>query len=98
MAAPAGEPSSRAARVDAGRRTKMLSEVQEDVDEAPSRLGGCSERVRVISAAPDRAAPARGSVDRLGAATGQPLDASDQSIRLVAFGDEVNVIALDGEM
>src|SRR5450432_2170603 len=77
---------------------EVLPKVQQNVDQAAPRLGGCAERARVIATAPDAAAPADGPIDGLGAASGQALHAPHEGHRMIALDDEVNVIALDREV
>jgi len=76
----------------------VLPKVEQDVDQAATRLGGCAESARVIATAPDVAAPADGTIDGLGAAGGQALQPPHEGHRMIALDDEVNVIALDREV
>ena len=97
-APPSIEPRPRAPRVDPRRRAQMLSEVQQDVDEAAARLGGRAERVRMIATPPYRALPPQRSVDGLRAAHGQPLQPTNERDRFVSLDDEMDMVALHREV
>jgi hypothetical protein len=96
--APPAEPGPRAARVDPGRRAQVFPEVQQDVDEPSPRLGGRAEVMSVVAAAPHASAPPRRAVDRLRASRRQPLQPADERHGMVAFDEEMDVIALHREM
>jgi hypothetical protein len=96
--APPAEPCSRAARVDPGRRTQVFSEVQKDVDEPSPRLRGGAKWMPVITAGPHASAPPRRAVDRLRTSRRQSLQPAHERQWMVAFDEEMDVIALDREV
>jgi hypothetical protein len=76
----------------------MLPEVQQYVRNSASGLGGRAQRVRVVAATPYGAVPPDGTVDGFRGASRQSLNAGDERAGVVAFDDQVNVVALNREV
>ncbi|MDB4981899.1 MAG: hypothetical protein JWM82_2651 [Myxococcales bacterium] len=91
---PSVEPRAGAARVDAGRRAEVLAEVEQDVREGPSDLGGRRQGSRVIAVGPDGTSAVPAAVHGAGTAAGEALHASRERPRRIRLDDEVEVVAL----
>ena len=76
----------------------MLSEIQENVDEAVADLSRRSERASVVPVPPHRTVAAPDAIERAGHATGEAVDTRSQAIGGVSLDDEMNVVGLNGEM
>jgi hypothetical protein len=76
----------------------VLSRVVEDVAEGVPDLSGGGEVARVVAVGPDAAGAAGGAVDAPGGADGEAAQARGESRLVVRLDDEVNVVALDGEV
>ena len=76
----------------------MLAPVLEDVDECVPDLPRSLERSHVISVRPYSAVAAQRTIDRLGDANREALNAASQSNVSVRLEKEVDVIALNAEM
>jgi hypothetical protein len=76
----------------------MLAEVEEHVNKAPAYLARCGQRVGVVAVVPDRAPASAGAIDRAGTSNGEALQSAGEGERSVGFGNEVEVVGLDGEV
>ena len=76
----------------------MLAEIAEDVGESVSHLARRRERSAEPSIGPERALAIQESVDVARDADGDAAEAGGQSSLVARFDDEVEVIALNGEV
>ena len=94
-ALPPVEMRTRASRVDARGRAKVLSKVEQDVDHAPSHLPRRRERPDVVAIADNLSFAAERAVHGQRQANGEPVDPPAGAARLVPFDDEVAVVLLN---
>jgi hypothetical protein len=76
----------------------MLPEVVEYVHEGVAHLARRPEEMRVESIAPDLASPMQHTVDRLGRADGEALDAAGEACGTLGLDHEMQMIGLHGEV
>ena len=95
---PAIEPGAGAATIDRRRRAQVLAKVEQHVDQAQAHLARRGKRVGVIAPVPHGPVAAAGAVDGARAANRESLKATRQIPLRVRFHDEVEVVALDGEV
>jgi hypothetical protein len=95
---PPREPGPRTAGVDAGTGAKVLSVVEQDIDQGGAHLARCPERMCVIPVVPDPPSAVDCEVDGPRTTPRQALDARSEGVVPVRLDDEMQVILLNGEM
>lgn len=76
----------------------VLDEVPQHVHQGVSHLTWCRQRPRVVSVRKDTPAPPEYAVHGAGDSHLEALDAPNQSLATVRLGEQMDVIALDGEV
>jgi hypothetical protein len=92
------EPWRRRERIDRGTGRAMLLRVHEDVDDRVPNGARRLQLARVEAVGPDAAAHPQEIVDAACEPNGEALHATCEGARVASFDDEVEVIALDGEL